>query len=73
VLHEVDHPDAIHEHGVDKGAAEGWIEFTRRRHETIGYSSHQVGNTAIDAWQAERPKQEARLENSSRAFCLISY
>lgn len=48
LLHEVYHPGAIHDHGVYKGDLDGWIKFTQRRHETIGYSSHHVGNTIIE-------------------------
>lgn len=48
LLDEVYHAGAVHDHGIYKGDVNGWIEFTRHRHQTIRYSSHHVGNTVIE-------------------------
>lgn len=48
LLFEVFHEDARHDHGVYKGDIAGFIAFTRRRHETVSYSSHHLGNVMIE-------------------------
>jgi len=48
LLHEVFHDDARHDHGVYKGDIDGFIEFTKKRHESIPYSSHHLGNIMIE-------------------------
>ncbi|MFJ3776327.1 nuclear transport factor 2 family protein [Streptomyces sp. NPDC090075] len=47
-LNEVFHPDAHDDHGVFKGTPAGFIEWARKRHTTIAFSSHHVSNIYIE-------------------------
>ncbi|MCG7207373.1 nuclear transport factor 2 family protein [Streptomyces arenae] len=47
-LHEVFHPDAYDDHGVFKGTPAGFIEWAKKRHATIAFSSHHVSNIYIE-------------------------
>ncbi|MFF8316490.1 nuclear transport factor 2 family protein [Streptomyces bobili] len=47
-LNEVFHPDAYDDHGVFKGTPAGFIEWARKRHATIAFSSHHVSNIYIE-------------------------
>lgn len=57
-LRDVYHAGATHDHGIYKGDVPGWIEFTRKRHETIQYSSHHVSNILIDFVDADNAAVE---------------
>ena len=42
------HEDAVDHHGIYNGDAKGFIEFTKRRHETVLISMHHLGNILIE-------------------------
>jgi hypothetical protein len=42
------HEDAVDDHGIYNGPAENFIEFTKKRHETVLMSMHHVSNITIE-------------------------
>ncbi|MDB5861568.1 MAG: hypothetical protein JWQ76_5257 [Ramlibacter sp.] len=42
------HPDGVDDHGAYSGGFEGYIEFSRKRNETIPSSMHQLSNILVE-------------------------
>ncbi|MDN4640054.1 nuclear transport factor 2 family protein [Agreia sp. PsM10] len=86
LLHEAFHDDAYHDHGVYKGDIDGFIEFTRNRHENVPYSNHQLGNIMIEfsgqddafvetyvmVWQSVTPQSGMFAGGGDSAFEILS-
>lgn len=47
-IRSIFHPDAIDRHGPFNGDVEGLIEWIRKRHAKIPFSSHQISNILIE-------------------------
>jgi len=53
------HPGAYDDHGVYRGSATGFIEFSKPRHEHVTMCMHHIGNIIIEFQSSERAMVES--------------